>query len=277
MGRTGAQFIDLTDTMADTDIQEVGASMTCNDKMQGDLNRLQREVVDSISFESADVNNVSSLLHIPFDYEELMRDSTDEEDIDASVVEQEMVRGEVAHDCIDSNVQNDTITEYIDNTVDTLENGSKDSTIAISHNIDIVCDNNDGVLDERTEGQSADMASTALELKPNGNDTNDISHNTDQTEEDPSNVLGTADTNANENNTNKRNCTGVTGHNTTHSDVILCENSEEGNSTGVCKNVHGAELETENISERCAMPKSHNQKKQAPRFDNYIIKSIVRK
>ena len=256
MVSTSARFIDLTDTMADTDIQEVGASMTCNDKTQGDLNRLQREVVDSISFESADVNNVSSLLHIPFDYEELMRDSTDEEDIDASVVEQEMVR----YDCIESNVQNDAIIENIDNTVDALENVSKDNTIANSHNIDVVCNNNDGVLDVQTEGQSADTAITSLEPKPDGNDPNDISHNNDQTQEDLSNVLGTADTNANEINTNKTNCTGVTGHNITHSHVVLDENCDNDKFTGGCNDVHGTEMETQNINEMCAMPKSHNQK-----------------
>ena len=83
-GRRGAHFIDLTNTMVDSDIQEVGEATTYNDISQGDLNRLQREVVDSISFESADVTSVNSLLHIPFDYEELMRDNTDGEHCDAA-------------------------------------------------------------------------------------------------------------------------------------------------------------------------------------------------
>ena len=232
--------------------------MTCKDKAQGDLNRLQREVVDSISFESADVNNVSSLLHVPFDYEELMRDSTDEEDIETSVVEQEMDR----YGCIDMNASNNVPTVNTDNTVDTVENVSNDNTIANSivnsHNLNVACTDNNGVPYERIEDQSADMASVSLELNLGGIDTNATSHNIDQTVEDLSNVLGTVDTNATEINTTATNCTGVTGHNMTHPGVVVGGNCDTDKSTDVCNDVHDTEMETG--KEMNVISKSHDQK-----------------
>ena len=68
-------MVDLT---VDPEIEEVAPSLNI---VSGDDIRLEREVSDSIllSPENVDVNNIDSVLRIPFDYEALMQESSENE------------------------------------------------------------------------------------------------------------------------------------------------------------------------------------------------------
>ena len=76
-GRGVSQFVDLTKHDA-LDIVEIPATMG---SPKGDLNRLHKEVNELLgNNEDTDVENISSVLKIPFDYEALMQDSTEEDE-----------------------------------------------------------------------------------------------------------------------------------------------------------------------------------------------------
>ena len=68
-------MVDLT---IDPEIEEVAPSLN---RVCGDDIRLEREVSESIllSPENVDVNNIDSVLRIPFDYETLMQESSENE------------------------------------------------------------------------------------------------------------------------------------------------------------------------------------------------------
>ena len=78
-GNRVAQFVNLS--LNDTQgIKEIPAARGIP---QGDLNQLHREVNDTLGDgEDMDVENISNVLRIPFDYEELMQESSDNVDYD---------------------------------------------------------------------------------------------------------------------------------------------------------------------------------------------------
>ena len=131
-GRGVSQFVDLTKHDA-LDIVEIPATMG---SPKGDLNRLHKEVNELLgNNEETDVENISSVLKIPFDYEALMQDSTEEDEepiLDEGVGETEKPVTEekaMEHNMdINSDVQ-PTISQT------TVENSNED-----------VADHNNGIL-----------------------------------------------------------------------------------------------------------------------------------
>ena len=154
--------MDLTKHDA-LDIVEIPATMG---SPKGDLNRLHKEVNELLgNNEDNDVENISSVLKIPFDYEALMQDSTEEDE---------------------ESILDDGVTEMLNETdKSVLDTGNVSEEKAIVHNTDTSSDIQPKM--SETEKLSQTLAESSEEDVADHN--NEISPCTKVNGEDPMNKI----------------------------------------------------------------------------------------